>query len=70
MKTRKVKSFKFNDTVKTTTGLPVIGAIWEVDKFAKTAIVTSFKTGKDHVLAFSVLKKITSKQSEDTTKSF
>ena len=64
MAKRKRKSFKFNDTVKTTSGQPLVGAIWEIDQFTETAEVISFRTGKKWVIPFKILKKISAKQSD------
>ena len=64
MAKRKRKSFKFNDTVKTTSGQPIIGCIWEVNKEAGTVDITSFKTGQLWEVPMEIVQKISNRKSD------
>jgi hypothetical protein len=60
----KKKSFKFNDTVKTTSGQPIVGAILQTHPANQSADVTSFRTGKLWEVPYEILKKISNKEAD------
>ena len=63
---RKPKKFKFNDTVKTTSGTPVVGCVMQVHLANKSIDVVSFKTGEMWDIPFSCAKKISNKEADST----
>jgi hypothetical protein len=58
------KTFKFNDTVKTTKGQPLIGAILQTHPADKSADVTSFKTGVIWNVPYEILQKISNRKAD------
>ena len=61
---RKPKKFKFIDTVKTTSGTPVVGCVMQVHLAAKQIDIVSFKTGVMWEIPYSCAKKISNKEAD------